>query len=213
MIVSYDTQNEQHGLLQQAYRYFNESLFDEQLPVCVITMQRKKNTHGYFAAERFTSRTSSATKTDEIAMNPETMDRDDLTILSTLVHEMCHLWQQHHGKPSRAGYHNREWAGKMRDVGLEPVSLDKPGKDTGQKVTHAIIEAGRFAAAAAALLETGYTLQWCATPEGEKTRTRAKNKIVYLCEMCDTKVWGKPGIRLICGDCGEPMLQEGLLDD
>jgi hypothetical protein len=31
--------------------------------------------------------------------------------LSTLVHEMAHLQQNHFGKSSRTGYHNKEWAG------------------------------------------------------------------------------------------------------
>ena len=31
---------------------------------------------------------------------------------------MCHQWQQHFGKPSRNGYHNKQWADKMESVGL-----------------------------------------------------------------------------------------------
>jgi hypothetical protein len=43
-------------------------------------------------------------------------------ILSTLVHEMVHVWQETYGNPSRRGYHNRQWAEKMREVGLQPSS-------------------------------------------------------------------------------------------
>src|SRR5262245_14971271 len=34
-------------------------------------------------------------------------------ILSTLVHEMVHGEQHHYGKPSRGGYHNKQWADWM----------------------------------------------------------------------------------------------------
>ena len=39
--------------LQQAYDVFNTELFDGQLPPCLITMQRKNRTYGYFSGERW----------------------------------------------------------------------------------------------------------------------------------------------------------------
>jgi hypothetical protein len=45
----------------------------------------------------------------------------------------------------RRNYHNKEWAVKMREVGLIPTDTGQPGgKDTGQKVTHVIEPGGRF---------------------------------------------------------------------
>ena len=68
------------------------------------------------------------------------MNRDDIEWHSTLVHEMCHLWQEDFGKPSRGGYHNRQWADKMIQVGLMPTDTGEPGGQlTGQRVTHYII--------------------------------------------------------------------------
>ena len=95
--------------------------------------------------------------TDEIALNPAHFaGRTPAEMLSTLVHEMAHLWQHHFGKPSRSGYHNKEWAAKMREIGLIPTDTGQPGgKDTGQKVTHNIEEGGRFDQACTAFLATG----------------------------------------------------------
>jgi predicted SprT family Zn-dependent metalloprotease len=46
----------------------------------------------------------------ELALNPdEFIGRTDEMILSTLVHEMCHVWQQTYGKSPRRGYHDRQW--------------------------------------------------------------------------------------------------------
>ena len=74
---------------------------------------------------------------------------------------MVHLWQHHFGKPGRRGYHNKQWAAKMHEVGLIPSRTGKPGgKQTGQAVTHYIDENGRFAKAWNRLVESGYRLDY-----------------------------------------------------
>ncbi len=66
-------------------------------------------------------------------------------VLSTLVHEMTHLEQQHFGSPGRRGYHNKAWGILMRNIGLEPTNTGEPGgKDVGQQMTHFIIPDGPF---------------------------------------------------------------------
>src|SRR5687768_8942428 len=112
--------------LTLAYKFFNKRLFAGELPPCLITMQRKNKTYGYFAGRRFGTRDGKEI-TDEIALNPTHFRaRSTEQGLSTLVHEMAHLWQHHHGTPSRLGYHNRQWAAKMKEVGLMPT-------DTGEE--------------------------------------------------------------------------------
>jgi hypothetical protein len=98
--------------------------------------------------------------TFEMALNPSHFrTRTIEDVLSTLVHEMAHLWQHHYGKPSRPGYHNAQWANRMRTLGLIPSSTNQPGgKETGQKMGHYIAEHGAFATAVAALLADGYAL-------------------------------------------------------
>ena len=103
---------ETYNEMQVAYEFFNENLFCDSLPNCLITLQREKRTLGYYSPDRFVNK--SQIKTDEIAMNPSYFSiRSIEETLSTLVHEMVHLWQEHFGKPGRARYHNKEWADKM----------------------------------------------------------------------------------------------------
>ena len=111
-----------------------------------MTLQRKNKAYGYFAGGRFGSK-DGAEITDEIALNPSHFkSRTDEQSLSTLAHEMAHLWQHHFGKPSRAGYHNKEWAAKMHEIGLHPSDTGQPGgKETGQSCSHYIVEGGRYA--------------------------------------------------------------------
>ncbi|AIY44229.1 zinc metalloproteinase Mpr protein (plasmid) [Collimonas arenae] len=137
--------------LRKAYKFFNERLFDNQLPGCMFTLQRKQNTFGFYSKSRFVRRDASG-KADEIALNPAFFAfRSVEKTLSTLVHEMVHQWQKNFGKPTRSGYHNKEWAAKMESVGLMPSHTGEPGgRRVGQQMTHYIIDAGPFQTVCAA---------------------------------------------------------------
>jgi predicted SprT family Zn-dependent metalloprotease len=175
-------------------------------------MQRHRGAYGYFAPERFGSR-DGATITDEIALNPQHFaGRSAKKTLSTLVHEMVHLWHQHFGKPSRTGYHNKEWATKMKMVGLHPSSTGEPGgKETGQKVSHYIVEGGPYDVAFAELEKQGIGEllgdRWNESDDAKKARAaKAKSKTKYECEGCSLNAWAKPEAALMCGDCDLPLI-------
>ncbi|WFS69541.1 SprT-like domain-containing protein (plasmid) [Agrobacterium leguminum] len=192
--------------LARAYALFNEELFGGELPACLITMQRVKKAYGYFAGGRFGSK-DGAVVTDEIALNPAHFSlRTTEQILSTLVHEMVHLWQHHFGKPSRGGYHNREWAEKMHAVGLVPSSSGEPGgKETGQRVTHYIADGGPFQRVFSRLEEEGFDAFFIELwDDAKKQAARAKktaSKTCYTCPSCGLNAWAKPNARLMCADC------------
>ena len=95
-----------YSALTKAYKHFNKALFDNKLPDCLFTFQRKNKSYGYFASKRF-SLNADGSHVDEIAMNPSKMANRPLKdTLSTLVHEMVHLQQYHFGKPAKGGWHN-----------------------------------------------------------------------------------------------------------
>src|SRR5262245_30999655 len=91
-----------------AYKQFNDRLFVGALPEVAFTMHRKAHSRGYAAMDRFAERTGNG-RLHELAMNPDHfLERDDMATLSTLVHEMTHVWQFTFGQPGRGRYHNRE---------------------------------------------------------------------------------------------------------
>ena len=136
---------EQFTALNGAYKYFNRVLLKNTLPGCILNFSRKRNTHGFLAPERWRRVGEKEFTVHEISLTPTTLYREPIKILSTLVHEMVHLWQWEFGQPSRNGYHNREWARKMIEVGLIPSDTGKPdGKQTGQSMTHYIETDGRY---------------------------------------------------------------------
>ena len=126
-------------------------------------------------------------------------------VLSTLVHEMAHLWQHHFGKPSRSTYHNREWAAKMDTLGLCPSDTGQPGgKRTGQSMSHYVVAGGPFAQACAALLAEGFAISWRDRARAHapgKRPGKAGVRTKYTCPDCGLNAWAKPEAVLLCGAC------------
>ncbi len=146
--------------LNTAFDFFNRELFEEKLPGCIITVQREKKTMGYFSADRWAN--AKGAKTHEIAINPAYFaGHKFIEILQTLVHEMCHMWQHIYGKPSRTGYHNKEWSDKMVSFGLIPTHNGrKDGKRTGQKMGDYPEQGGKFLRCCEQLIADGFKLEW-----------------------------------------------------
>jgi len=151
--------------LQEAFEHFNTTLFERilgnRLRPCIITLQRKRRTLGYFYNKRFCNLENND-QVDEISLNPsyfavQTIEES----LATLVHEMVHQYQANFGNPGRRGYHNKEWGTLLKKVGLYPSNTGKPGgKEVGEQMHHYIIPDGPFAIACAELITASYKLSW-----------------------------------------------------
>jgi hypothetical protein len=200
-----------------AYDFFNARLFSHTLPRCLITLSSgRKHAAGYFRPTFF-SQDRETEVVDEIGMNPEHF-KDLTTYLSTLVHEMAHLWQARFGKTGRRGYHNRAWASKMLELGLSPFNVAHPEEMTGIRVSHTIMAGGPFEVACQALLATGFSVRWKHVPgelpeealeepepEDPKVALRKEqkkaSKTPFHCPKCGMKAWSKPTSRLMCAPC------------
>ena len=201
----------QFEMLDDLYQYYNKELFEGKLPDCMIITSRRKGAHGTFIFENWKNKKNKKDEKyiHEISLNPDSLDRKDEEWQSTLVHEMIHLWQYVYGKPSRAGYHNKEWAQKMEGIGLMPTNTGKEGgKKTGQGVTHYIIPDGAFIKAFKKLKEkelncipTGAALN-IKKPAAANARSKTK----YTCE-CGNNVWGKPNLIITCNACQKIFLE------
>ncbi len=198
--------------LSTAYDFFNRELFSDSLPPCLITMQRHKGVFGYFSGERFANASNPKEVTDEIALNPSHFTRKPGEVLSTLAHEMVHLWQHHYGEPPRKGYHDKQWAAKMHEIGLIPTATGEKGaKETGQKMTHHIEENGRYALAVSKLLLEHPAILYSDRSENDPTRKKkAASKTKYTCPVCGLNAWAKPEAPLICGNCQEQMQADNV---
>lgn len=204
--------------LQAAFDFFNARFWNGELPVCMVLVHRKARAHGYYWPQQF-QRIEADDQIDEIALNPETMMRGDKEVLSTLLHEMCHHWQQHFGKPSAGGYHNKQWAAEMKRVGLTPSTTGRPGgKETGHSVSHYVTPRGAYADAFRDWSDQGLRLEWAGSiqqlpaepaegddnseDEGETRAEKSrKSKTKFTCPDCQQNAWAKPTANIVCGDC------------
>ncbi len=216
----------EYTTFEQAYDWFNAHLFEGSLPACMLTLQARGKTRGYFHASRFVHRMEDGTTTDEIALNPDAFTGGtDKDILSTLAHEQVHLWQEHFGtRHSRSGYHNREWSRKMESIGLLPSDTGQPGgKRTGQRMSHCILDSGAFSQSAEALLATGFTLHWQSETvrqqldvlggSGIRIPPRDLSKVRFSCSACAQRAWAKQHAQLVCGVCQlvmQPLTSESV---
>lgn len=223
--------HETYEAFQYAYQHFNLAIFEGELPHALITLQRKGRSFGYFSPKRMTREDGKTC--DEIALNPvHFRDRGDLVTLSTLVHEMVHLWQAHFGSPGRGNYHNREWAEKMKHVGLYPSQSGEPGgKEIGEPMTHYILDDGLFKSFATQLIEGGFKITWGDAPRERHLRattpapalagidgtdavvslepeSKSGKRVKYTCPTCGLNAWSRHGAALKCGDHDEVMTPE-----
>jgi hypothetical protein len=204
---------------QTAYDYLNRGLLEHKLPNCLIILRPQRSSYGSFSEERFDRKDGQ--RTDEIAINPQHLRyRSTEESLSTLAHEMVHLWQHHFGKPGRGPYHNRQWADKMEAIGLIPSDTGRPGgKRTGDAVSHYIKPGGPFALAVEQLLATGFEITWRevaserassgaagGSEEGGSVSLSGK-RTKYTCPQpeCKLNAWAKAGAALLCGEHQTPM--------
>lgn len=206
------------------YSFYNQHLFNSELVDVMITVTRKKNTMGYFSPKRWENNSDEENKqiVGELAMNPSFFKGYNVVeIMQTLVHEMCHVWQFQFGKVTKQmynGYHNKQWANKMIEIGLYPSDTGKEGgKMLGYKMNDYVIENGLFQKTTSILQTlTDFKSLWVdvnpiknfsvanviTLEDGEeikepKPKTKGKNK--YSCGC--TNIWGAMDIDIICNKC------------
>ncbi len=203
--------SQQYTAYAGIFDYFNTTLFGGELPPVILNFSRKSHHNlGFFAPKTWGHSVADTSTTiivapnekeirlHEISINPDRIaDRGVEEALSTLVHEMCHLWEQVFAKPPKGGYHGKAWGKKMESVGLVPSKSGKPGdKKTGVQMTHYVDPNGVFAAAVKAAPQ----LPFLASPLGRKA-SRRDLKAKYGCPGCEARAYGKQNLNLTCGDC------------
>ncbi len=192
---------EQTKSYQVAFDYFNQQLFDKKLPFAYLNFSRKSGALGLFTPSVWRKEKDTI---HEISLNPDLLDRPPENYMSTLVHEMCHHWQQIFGQPSRNGYHNIQWAGQMIQVGLIPSNTGLAGgKMTGQQMTHYVEVGGKFETAFKSLPKDAL-LPWTSSNTNNKPKIKQPPKLKYICPSCEQLIWSLiSDLDAACNECSE----------
>lgn len=96
--------------------FFNIAFFKTQpvkMPVLSFEKKSVKNL-GHYVRQR-----NGFGLKENININRCHLERPLWEILVTLIHEMCHSWQNLYGKPSSSWFHNKEFKLKMSGIGIE----------------------------------------------------------------------------------------------
>ncbi len=200
----------QYTDLDSAFDYLNKHLFSNKLPDCLITLHRKNGAGGYHWYNKFVNR-KTKDNVSEIALNPDEFEsQTDIEILSILAHEMIHAQQYIIGDPPRKGYHDRGFAALMLEIGLQASNTGLPGgKTTGQRMSHYIIDGGKFESVANAFLLSGDKFQWNSVKLDKISKERKKTREKWSCPKCLSEhCWAKKTAKIACGKCLVPMIVE-----
>jgi hypothetical protein len=148
---------------------------------------------------------------DTIAINTATLARPTAHIIRTLGHELLHLWQQYHGKPSKQrNYHNDEYVAKAASLG---IVIDGSGCTAGHtEVFAALIEKHGIRLPqvttdvdGALVGPTGGVEPKVYGNQGGKVRVGGMRKWTCGC----TNVRCAVALQAVCAKCGQPFEEEG----
>ena len=213
---------EQYQYIYKLYNFYNSELFSGELPEVMITFARNNGASGMFFPNKWKDKKYNPIH--EISINPDAIsNRNDIDFHQVIVHEMAHLWQFVFGKPSRNGYHNKQWAKKMIEIGLMPTATgSKGGSIIGQNMYDYWLEDGKFVLAFKKLQENNYlplepNNDHLFTKEIKEDGavvfrpilTAKKNKtkrVKYTCN-CGSNLWGKPNLTVFCNVCQTPFFE------
>lgn len=184
----------QYEVLYKAFDLFNEHYFDNELPPCMITLQKKRdNNYGHFVSESTWFNTQSDDEAYEININPINMNREPEEILGTLLHEMVHYYCTLNNikDVKSGGKHTIEYKNVCVSHGLN-CELDE---DKGYNQTSLNDESIELIKD---LIEEYKDDFWYMMVEKKPVK---KNLFKYVCNSCGMKAYAKAEKSIVCGDC------------
>lgn len=192
------------------FDFFNDELFSSELDrdriILNCSRSAGRSTLGFYMGLLQENRGAWIQKDGdeqkaEISMNPAKMAGFSFEkIMATFVHEMCHFWQDLFGSSGKRGYHNREWAEKMLEVGLTPINNKDPSKTTGMSMYHKITENGRFSQVIKKLPEE-LRLPFLGLNNARPSKKTGYQK--WICPECKQICRAKDSAQLACMPCSK----------
>ncbi len=108
------------GYLEKIFRQLNEDLFDGKLETPIITIQSTPRAYGHITCGKVWGCSKGGSQY-ELNIGAGTLNRPIENVVSTMLHEMVHLYNLMHGiqDTSRGNtYHNKKFKAKAEEVGL-----------------------------------------------------------------------------------------------
>ena len=205
------------GQLEKLFRLLNNDFFDGQLEQPIITIQSTPKAYGHYSVAKVWT-VSGEEQRHEINIGAGTLDRDLEYTVGTLLHEMCHMYDDtvlHVIDCSNGGrYHNKRFKETAERVGLIVNKSDLYGwahTSPSDRLIEWILDHdieeirinrnepnGIRIVGGDKAASGGVTLTTIGTSKPHNYR--------YECPCCHAVARSGKPINLICADCMRPML-------
>ena len=202
------------GYLEKIFRVLNAEYFENKLEEPIITIQSTPKAYGHVTVAKAWHRADGGQR-HELNVGAGTLDRPIESVVSTVLHEMVHLWNLQIGVQdcSRGGtYHNRRFrdAAEARDLHIDydpriGWSITTP---TDALIEFVIsqgwddIHMGRADSFTARGTGTGVAGGITPPPAPKPSSTRK-----LLCPCCGQSVRATKAVHILCGDCLQKMIE------
>ena len=204
------------GYFEKLYDKLNDAFFEGQLDRPVITIQSTPKAYGHYSL--YDAWEVDGNGKRELNIGAGTLDRPIENIISTLLHEMCHQYNDtilHIQDCSRGGtYHNRHFKQTAEERGLVVSKSEKYGYSMTNPsellldwilendVKDILINRNDFNSFRIA---GGDSILGGSTSSIGTSRSKSRR---YICPCCHTIIRATRSVNVICGDC-LAVMQEG----
>lgn len=204
------------GYLEKIFRALNQQYFSGELEEPIITIQSTKGAYGHVTVSK-TWRKKDEWR-HELNLGAETLDRPIEDVVSTILHEMVHLYNLAHEVQdcSRGNtYHNRKFRDEAERRGLHIEHHERYGW-TITSPTEGLLEF---------IIAQGWNEVhmnrgggWRLPPSsggkagnggaaGAEDRPKKSSTRKYVCPKCGQSIRATRKVHIICGDCMERMTE------
>lgn len=204
------------SLLESAFDVFNEVYFENSLPKVVITIQSNPKNFGYITVHKVWKDTQNSYH--EINIGAEYLSRPIENVLSTLMHEMVHLYcMVNDVKDTSNGgrYHNKRFKveAERRDLRIEYAQYIGYSVTSPTERFIEVIRENGLCTDINHFRTTGNSL--VAPPAGDDDNGTAGGSVgkkktstrKYVCQHCGINVRATKDVNIICGDCMDTMVK------
>lgn len=192
-------------IMQGMFSRINEHFFNNELEKVVITFEAgfKKGAFGWIHTVKDWKQ--GQTERYNINISADYLDRNKEQIISTLIHEMCHLYalQNDIKDTSRSGiYHNKKFKKIAEEHGLNVLEADK----IGWSVTSLKPETAEWLQANCNFGEI--TICKKKPLVADKIATPKQSSRKYICPCCGLIVRATKECRIKCVECDKELKLE-----
>lgn len=200
------------GYLEKMYRQLNADKFNNELEEPIITIMSTPRSYGHVTCGKVWK--SKDAQRYELNIGAGTLDRPIESVVSTLLHEMVHIYNlQNDIKDCSRGntYHNKKFKEKAESVGLVIEydskigwSITSPSESLIEYICVQGWEDILINRQEAIRIRTGGGKTANGDSESAPTKKPSSTR-KYQCPHCGMSVRATRTVNILCGDCNEKM--------